>query len=74
MYRRNTFNGTEGAEKMLSDIVSGCEVYLVTEYTDMRKVVDGLAAIVQGKLLLDPFSKALFLFCGRNRSKMKGLL
>ena len=59
---------------MLSDIVSGCEVYLVTEYTDMRKVVDGLAAIVQGKLLLDPFSKALFLFCGRNRSKMKGLL
>ena len=59
---------------MLSDITSGCEVYLVTGYTDMRKGIDGLAAIVQGKLLLDPFSKALFLFCGRNRSKMKGLL
>lgn len=59
---------------MLSDIASGYEVYLVTGYTDMRKGIDGLAAIVQGKLLLNPFSKALFLFCGRNRSKMKGLL
>ena len=59
---------------MLSDIASGYEVYLVTGYTDMRKGIDGLATIVQGKLLLDPFSKALFLFCGRNRSKMKGLL
>ena len=59
---------------MLVDIASGCEVYLVTGYTDMRKGIDGLAAIVQGKLLLDPFSKALFLFCGRNRSKMKDRL
>ncbi len=43
---------------MLSDIASSCEVYLVTGYTDMIKVIDGLATIVQGKLLLDPFSKA----------------
>ena len=40
----------------------------------MRKGIDGLAAIVQGKLMLNPFDKNLFLFCGRNRSKMKGLL
>ena len=42
---------------MLSDIASGCEVYLVTGYTDMRKGIDSLATIVQGKLLLDSFKR-----------------
>lgn len=59
---------------MLSDLACGCDVYLVTGYTDMRKGIDGLATIVQGKLSLDPFSWSLYLFCGRNRSKIKGLL
>ena len=59
---------------MLSDLACGCEVYLITGYTDMRKGIDGLATIVQGKLSLDPFSRSLYLFCGRNRSKIKGLL
>ena len=59
---------------MLSDLACGCEVYLVTGYTDMRKGIDGLATIVQGKLSPDPFSRSLYLFCGRNRSKIKGLL
>ena len=59
---------------MLSDLACGCEVYLVTGYTDMRKGIDGLATIVQGKLSMDPFSRSLYLFCGRNRSKIKGLL
>ena len=59
---------------MLSDLASACDVYLVTGYTDMRKGIDGLATIVQGKLSLDPFSQSLYLFCGRNRSKIKGLL
>ena len=35
---------------MLSDLACGCEVYLVTGYTDMRKGINGLATIVQGKL------------------------
>lgn len=59
---------------MLDEITTGCEVYLVTGYTDMRKGIDGLAAFVQGKLMLDPFSQCLFLFCGRSRGKIKGLL
>ena len=59
---------------MLNELADSCEVYLVTGYTDMRKGIDGLAAMVQGKLMLDPFGKSLFLFCGRNRHKMKGLL
>lgn len=59
---------------MLNELTENTEVYLVTGYSDMRKGIDGLAAVVQGNLSLDPFSKSLFLFCGRSRCKVKGLL
>ena len=59
---------------MLNDLVADAQVYLVTGYTDLRRGIDGLATIVQGQLLLDPFSKALFLFCGRRCDRIKGLL
>ena len=59
---------------MLNDISSNQQVYLVTGYTDLRRSIDGLAMIIQGKLRLDPFSSALFLFCGRRRDRIKGLL
>ena len=50
------------------------QVYLVTGYTDLRRGIDGLAEVVQGKLELDPYNTALFLFCGRRRDRIKGLL
>ena len=50
---------------MLKDLISGKQVYVVTGYTDLRKSIDGLAAIVQGQLEVDVFSKGVFLFCGR---------
>lgn len=59
---------------MLNDLAADAQVYLVTGYTDLRRGIDGLAAIVQGQLLLDPFSKALFLFCGRRCDRIKALL
>jgi len=59
---------------MLNELTYGTKVYLVTGYTDLRRSIDGLAAIVQGKLELDPFSRALFLFCGRRSDRIKGLL
>ena len=59
---------------MLNDISSNQKVYLVTGYTDLRRSIDGLAMIIQGQLRLDPFSSALFLFCGRRRDRIKGLL
>ena len=37
---------------MLKEIASVSQVYLVTGYTDLRLGIDGLAAIVQGKLEL----------------------
>ena len=59
---------------MLNDLTADAQVYLVTGYTDLRRGIDGLATIVQAQLRLDPFSKALFLFCGRRCDRIKGLL
>ncbi|MFZ5986151.1 MAG: IS66 family insertion sequence element accessory protein TnpB [Bacillota bacterium] len=50
---------------------SSVQVYLATGSTDMRKAIDGLAAIVQMSFSLDPFSTSLFVFCNRSRNKLK---
>jgi len=49
-------------------------VYLAVGYTDLRRGIDGLAGIVQEQFELDPFTETLFLFCGRRRDRIKGLL
>ena len=42
---------------------------------DLRKGIDGLAAMVRLKYGLDPLEKdTLFLFCGTRRDRIKGLL
>ena len=46
-------------------------VYLACQSTDMRKSIDGLAAIVQQRFKLDLFADCLFVFCNRNRNKVK---
>lgn len=46
-------------------------VYLAAGSTDLRKSIDGLAAIVQESFRLDPFSSSLFVFCNKNRNKLK---
>lgn len=46
-------------------------VYLACGTTDIRKSIDGLAAIVQEQFALNPFSAALFVFCNRRRDKLK---
>ncbi|MCX7884282.1 MAG: IS66 family insertion sequence element accessory protein TnpB [Caloramator sp.] len=39
--------------------------------TDLRKSIDGLLLIVQTRLKLDPFEKALFVFCNKKMNKLK---
>ena len=56
---------------MLTEILMGATVYIVTRYTDMRKEINGLAQIVEGSVGKDVYSKAVYLFCGRNNTKMK---
>lgn len=47
------------------------QVYLASGATDMRKQIDGLAALVVDVLHTDPFSSHMFVFCNRGRDKLK---
>jgi transposase len=46
-------------------------VYLCREPVDMRKSIDGLSLLVQEALELNPFEEAVFVFCNRQRDKVK---
>ena len=48
-------------------------VYLSCGHMDMRKSINGLAAVVQGAFELDPFQGALFVFCNKDKNKIKVL-
>lgn len=48
-------------------------IYLVCGRTDLRRGIDGLAAVVQEEYQLDPHNQALYLFCGRRKDRFKAL-
>lgn len=50
------------------------EVYLYALPVDMRKSIDGLAALVEAELPAPPMGGALFVFCNRSRDKIKLLV
>ena len=52
---------------MLNDFNCSCPVYIACGYTDLRRGIDGLANLVKSQFQMDPFQRALFLFCGRRR-------
>lgn len=55
---------------------SGCvisQVYLCVDQVDFRKSIDGLSALVEQSLGLNPFAPALYVFMNRGRSKVKVL-
>jgi len=58
---------------MLIRFPDDIRIYIACGHTDMRRQIDGLAAIVQMSFQLDPFQNALFLFCGKKRDRMKAL-
>ena len=58
---------------MLKELTAA-NIYIVCGHTDMRKSIDGLAAIIREEFDLDLFSDSLFLFCGRRRDRLKALL
>lgn len=55
---------------MLSDATSHL-VYLACGATDLRKSIDSLAVLVKECFSLDPFSESLFVFCNRQKNKLK---
>jgi transposase len=52
-------------------IPSGTRVWLAAGVTDMRRGMDGLAALVQNALAENPFSGHIFLFRGRRGDLVK---
>ena len=59
---------------MLGDIRVAKDIYIACGYTDMRKSIDGLAALVSEHFQMDPFAPALYIFCGRRCDRIKALL
>ncbi len=60
---------------MLEDYAGIRRVVLACGTVDLRKGIDGLAAIIGDKYAQNPFEKGtLFLFCGRRSDRIKGLL
>ena len=58
---------------MLGELSGVAKIYMVLGRTDMRKSIDGLIAIISANYKLDPYSNALFLFCGRRCDRIKAL-
>lgn len=56
------------------ELAAQTRVYLALGATDLRKQIDGLAALVVEVLQADPFSSHLFVFCNRERNKLKILV
>jgi transposase len=50
------------------------QVFVATRPVDFRKGMDGLAAVVQGQLRLDPFCGAVFVFRAKRADRVKLLV
>ena len=48
---------------MIGDISLATNIYIITGYTDMRRSIDGLYAIVMDKLGEEPDRFSIYLFC-----------
>jgi transposase len=51
-----------------------CRVFLAVGATDLRRSIDGLAALVRERLRLEPLSGHLFLFRNRRGDRLKILV
>lgn len=73
-HHENSCGHTGAACLMNIGSIEPDHVYICCGHTDMRKAIDGLVAIVEHNFNLSPFENNLFLFCGKRRDRIKGLL
>ena len=59
---------------MLREASGFDHIYIAAGYTDLRRGIDGLKAIVENTFRLDPYQNSLFLFCGKRSDRIKALL
>ena len=50
------------------------KVYVHRDAVDFRKSINGLAAIVEQSMKLDPFTRAVYVFSNQRRDRIKMLL
>jgi transposase len=58
---------------MILNSIPAEKVYIACGYTDMRRGIDGLAAMVAQSFKLEPCSRSLYIFCGRRSDRIKAL-
>jgi transposase len=46
-------------------------IYLHRQPVDFRKAVNGLCEVVETELSMNPFDECLYVFCNRNRDRLK---
>ena len=49
-------------------------IYIACGYTDMRKSIAGLSAIIIQQFEMRPNEHSMFLFCGKRADRMKALI
>ena len=59
---------------MIGDISLATNIYIITGYTDMRRSIDGLYAIIMDMLGEEPDRRSIYLFCGKRCDRIKILL
>lgn len=59
---------------MLNDYRPKGKIYLALGYTDLRKGIDGLCALIQEHFVKELRTNDVFLFCGRRTDRIKGVL
>jgi len=50
------------------------QVYLYCEFVDMRRQINGLSILVEQAMHLNPLDGSTFVFCNKNRDKLKILI
>ena len=59
---------------MLAETIAYRNVYIICGYTDMRKSINGLVAILTQQYQIKPDAESLYLFCGKRADRMKAIL
>ena len=58
---------------MILNDVPAENVFIACGYTDMRRSIDGLAAIVKQVFKLEPCTRCLYIFCGKRSDRIKAI-
>lgn len=56
---------------MIGDISGATSVYIVTNFTDMRKSINGLCTIIEDKMGNEIDRHSIYLFCGKRCDRIK---